>query len=385
MVASLGFGPIRDDDELLDRLGARLAVDDNGLGDLLASWTRDIDDDCQRASQSVGPFGLSFGGGRGGGLPPGPPVRTVRLKGSRALAIMGAVALTLSGGGVAAALNGNDVPPLTRLAGFAAGESADDVTSRPTSAANTERQQWTDWVARAQRALDAGQVQRAEAIVELAQENLAQKQLGADLENKVADLQEEILKKAGVPVSPTTVPMPTPGVPSPSTGPAWPTPPTPAPVPSAPSTTAPQTPEPSPTPSTPQGSEPTSGTPSTSPSTSPGSLGTAGGEQTGGREPSTKPTSDASPRPSGDVSPTPSVTPPAPPASATPPKLSITAEPVPTSSSPSAGSKPSGSTTASPSSSRASSTPRDAETTAESGPTPTLRTASASSGTPALP
>ncbi|MDO5712645.1 MAG: hypothetical protein Q4P32_13040, partial [Micrococcales bacterium] len=115
---SLGLGAIHADDELLDRLARRDDIESfDGLEALLAQWTAQIDGDAEAVSDRTGPWGLRGRGGRAAcehELLPAVP-RTVRVPVSRAAAIAGALVITMSGGGVAAALTGQDVPLMSSI------------------------------------------------------------------------------------------------------------------------------------------------------------------------------------------------------------------------------------------------------------------------------
>ncbi|WP_226346534.1 hypothetical protein [Agilicoccus flavus] len=146
---TLGFDRIRADDELLDRLGRRGsiagAVDPvragaagahpepraDGVEALLASWTAAIDRDAaadadlasiplgvrrtasaaaQATDGALAPDVTPAAGTRGA-----TPVHAVRIRASRAVALAGAAVFVMSGGGVAAAVSGQDVPLVGRL------------------------------------------------------------------------------------------------------------------------------------------------------------------------------------------------------------------------------------------------------------------------------
>ena len=131
MSAGLDFGPIRDDDELLDRLGERQpfagVAEEDSVAELLAAWTARIDADERAHADQVGPLGLRRTGDREG--EPAPRLKVVQLRRGRVVAVAGALALTVSGGGVAAALgNGAGFVPaafvqFADLAGVKASDS----------------------------------------------------------------------------------------------------------------------------------------------------------------------------------------------------------------------------------------------------------------------
>lgn len=162
---SLGLGAIHADDELLDRLGRRQEPSDDGIELLLASWTAAIDVDEQAMADRTGPLGL-----RGQQTQAAqtvvlrertrPAPRTIRIPGSRAAAVAAALALTMSGGGVAAAMTGQDVPLVPTFISKAL--SVPVVPAEPTP---TEKMD--DVLSKAvENKLAAGQTQAAREIVQ---------------------------------------------------------------------------------------------------------------------------------------------------------------------------------------------------------------------------
>lgn len=129
MSVAFGFEPFKDDDELLERLSTRESTAEDGLEGLLASWTASIDEDYQQHISTVGPLGLRRTDEST------PRVRVITVPRSRAVALVGAMALTLSGGGVAAALTGNDLPAIVHAIKQVAGPHLGEVpTDTPTTA-----------------------------------------------------------------------------------------------------------------------------------------------------------------------------------------------------------------------------------------------------------
>lgn len=179
MGAALGFGPIKDDDELLDRLGSRCADDEDGMEALLVSWTASIDADEQESARGVGPLGLrpvpglggSGSGGSGGG--DDSSVRVVKVRRARAVAVLGALVLTVSGGGVAAAINQGDLVPLRtalQKAGVPVGAVAMPTTSSspemPAEADPASVEALEEIVDRARNAARSGEVEKAKGMLE---------------------------------------------------------------------------------------------------------------------------------------------------------------------------------------------------------------------------
>jgi hypothetical protein len=96
------LGRIRDDDELLDALGQRVADPADELSAVLGGWARSIDTD-----MAIPPSTASVRASRR---------RKLRRRGLRGAAVVAVFGLTLSGTGVAAAVTDTHLPVLGRLA-----------------------------------------------------------------------------------------------------------------------------------------------------------------------------------------------------------------------------------------------------------------------------
>ena len=395
---SFGLGAIHADDELLDRLGRRDDVDSfesmGGLESLLAQWTAQIDTDAESVADRSGPWGLR-GRGADSGAEVTPIVpRTVRIPMSRAAAVAGALVITMSGGGVAAAMTGQDVPLMSKFV----------ASARPAApeATPTSGQQLDDAVVAAIGSrLRAGQPQEARKIVS-ALEQIVGANPDPALAAKVDQLSQQVeqaeILAAGVPTStssptdlpsvlaaigPTTTVLGLPSSPvsaltTVTSGPLAPTTPTsteqpPVVVPPTTPSISPDEPRegaPTTTPSTPS-------TGTSSPSTIPGVPTSPSGSGTSTSDPSTpstpstgSPTSGSTSSPTHGTSPTPSdtatssgvrptlptpsapvtgVSPSVPPTSAEPEEPATTPSPTPTpTAQPPSSSAPGGSTSVSP-------------------------------------
>lgn len=224
MSAALGFGPIRDDDEFLDRLGGRRVESTEGLEGLLASWAASIDEDERDFSDCVGPWGLrpvpdlpedAYDDETGGVA--SPEVRVLRVPRSRAVALLGALALTLSGGGVAAAINSTELHPVREaieraarpaLLAVSSGVSPTVAAAPPTDAATQAAA--LAMVERAQAALDNNEVERARGMIEAIRGLIpigAGDPQATEITARVDRLEQRLQARPGVaPVSPSAVP-----------------------------------------------------------------------------------------------------------------------------------------------------------------------------------
>ncbi|GAB49299.1 hypothetical protein [Mobilicoccus pelagius] len=299
MTAGLDFGPIRDDDELLDRLGDRRRGshgDRDDLEDMLAAWTARIDADEQEYAENVGPLGLR----RVPGTVDDAPSRltVVQVRRARAVAVLGALALTVSGGGVAAALTQHEFGPVRTVAAKAAEAAAivrGDVPTATQSPSAVSAAAVPQVVESIRHAVDTGDVQKAKGMLEVFR-SLAPKDAASP---EITQQVEELAKKIDA-ADPTIVAAPSvdkevtattastgrpTGVPSSTVAPSITT----APLTTAPTaertpsktgaTTAEGTPQKTPD-ATVGPSAPTQAAPATP--TPPAPLGSAGGGQTAG-------------------------------------------------------------------------------------------------------
>lgn len=331
MSASLGFGPIKDDDELLDRLGSRGSHSDDGLEGVFASWTTSIDEDERACARNVGPLGLRRVEGRSDEetvAAASQRVRVVRVPRSRAVAVLGALALTVSGGGVAAAINQTELAPVVRAiekatAPIAALQvAAGTHSTTPTHSASSPAGVLPVLVDKARGLAKDGQYGKALGVIEAVRSMAPKDAAGQQITAQVDQLEKQI---TGGPVILADPPQKAPLTRTQPTTTLLSTTATGAPVTSPTATSsAPATSSPPATTSTPAEEKPTSTTPgdptstgaptSTAPAETPATtaptttLGTAGGEQNPGTaSPSkgteTTPTSGGTEAPRGSVSP----------------------------------------------------------------------------------
>lgn len=184
MATSFGLGPIREDDELLDRLAARECADDPGLEGVFAAWTRAIDADERAAAATVGPLGLRLG--QEGSAHTRRGVRVVKVRRARAVAVLGALTLTISGGGVAAALNNVEFQP---VAAFAAALAPSQAASTPTPTDTTARKAWQVTAEQAKSVASSGEVERARGMLDVMRKH---SQTDVVLAGEVAALEQQI-------------------------------------------------------------------------------------------------------------------------------------------------------------------------------------------------
>lgn len=217
---SVGLGAIHADDELLDRLARRDDASFDGLESMLASWTAQIDADAEEMADRSGPWGLrghtasaaaaavaSVGSFAGQAARRAAP-RTIRIPVSRAAAVAGALALTMSGGGVAAALTGQDVPIVSRIVKALPGA--------PAGSLSTDSQAADVVTLAVEDRIRAGHPEQAREIVDVLSNGL-----GTDA-GPVAAAQIEALDRrvdqaelvAGADPAATTTMTPAPGAPS---------------------------------------------------------------------------------------------------------------------------------------------------------------------------
>lgn len=317
MPTALGFGPIKDDDELLDRLGSRSSDASDGLEGLFASWTASIDEDERVGAREIGPLGLRrVDLGDDSVTPIAPRTRVVRVPRSRAVALVGALALTLSGGGVAAALTQVQSPLVTKaiqkatepITGGLVALAAQPGPTTPTSSPTVEAA--LEMVEKARQAASNGEVAKAMGMMEVIRSLVPKDNAGEQVTAEVDKLEREISSSAPGPVlvadapskhaestteslvtvAPTkTAAAPTVVNPTTANAPAVPPSPTTAPTntsPSKPSTTKPSDP----------GSTTVPGTasPTQTPATTGPSIGHSGGEQKPGTGTATSPAGDTS-------------------------------------------------------------------------------------------
>lgn len=184
MATSFGLGPIRDDDELLDRLAAREGAGDSGLEGVLAAWTRAIDEDEKAAATSVGPLGLRLS--QQGREQTPRAVRVVKVRRARAVAVLGALTLTLYGGGVAAALTDINIKPVQTMVERV---SQMQVASTPVPTDTAARRAWEVTAAQAKEAVRSGQLDRARGMLDVMRKH---SQTDAGLAGDVAEVEQQI-------------------------------------------------------------------------------------------------------------------------------------------------------------------------------------------------
>lgn len=189
MATSFGLGPIRDDDELLDRLAAREYAaredgDDSGLEGVFAAWTRAIDEDEKAAATCVGPLGLRLS--QHGRAQTPRTVRVVKVRRARAVAVLGALTLTLYGGGVAAAVSGMTFEPVENIVKRV---SPVQVASTPTPIDTAARRAWEMTAEQAKEAARSGQFDRARGMLDVMRKH---SQTDAGLAGDVVEVEQEI-------------------------------------------------------------------------------------------------------------------------------------------------------------------------------------------------
>jgi len=303
MSAGLDFGPIRDDDELLDRLGSRRVVDDASVENdsvtaMLAAWTAEIDADEREHAADVGPLGLRRVPGLGEATP---RVKVVQVRRARAVGVLGALALTVSGGGVAAALTNGDIVPVREAVAKVAAKMVrvePTVTQTAAAAPAAALPQVVDSI---EEAVDNRDYPRARGMIDVLRRVMPSDPASPQITQQVEALAERIdveeprtgvaspIKKEVTATTATAKIDPT----SPST--TLPAPATTGPTASAPVSTAPTTPDKTgdkttdkptakPTPDTDHPTTPETAQPV--PTTTPG-VGNAGGGQSAGTGTST--------------------------------------------------------------------------------------------------
>lgn len=209
---------VQDDDLLLDRIGRREHVDDHGVGGVLQAWVATIDADATNLTAPAPVMRVPEGQETvdveplGAARPRSATGRLIRLSGSR-LAAAAATAALVSGAGVAAALNGHEVPGVSTLL-RTVGAPLPEATPSGTPVEATATGAGDDvsaTLARSRRLLAAGEVRKAKELVD---EVRLQAMLIPDLMLEVTEIDKAIDSS-----SPTGVPTPAPVVPTPGQGP----------------------------------------------------------------------------------------------------------------------------------------------------------------------
>ncbi len=151
---------------------------------MFVAWVRAIDEDEQASAAQVGPLGLRLPhttqeAPRG--------VRVVRVRRARAVALLGALTLTVSGGGVAAAINGGEMPSVRKLVEKVAPVQ---IAATPTPSDTAARMRWQVTAEQAKAAARSGQVDRARGMLDVMRKH---SQADATLAGDVAEIEQEIL------------------------------------------------------------------------------------------------------------------------------------------------------------------------------------------------
>ncbi|MDO5629319.1 MAG: hypothetical protein Q4G43_13460 [Mobilicoccus sp.] len=207
MGSAFGLGPVKDDDELLDRAGSRSSDSTSGVEGLFAAWTASIDADERRSARSVGPLGLRRVDGVDVSPDTLPEPRVVRVNRTRAVAVLGVLALTLSGGGVAAALTqpqlGGMFEVIQKARGVATVDMVAATTTEAEPAATTtspeaEAQNIPEVLAEVEATIRAGDVEKAKVMIEVIRSVAPKGAAGAEITRKAEELEDRIADSPAV-------------------------------------------------------------------------------------------------------------------------------------------------------------------------------------------